>query len=78
MMPVKTVGILERAEDQILDLGERMERVRTDRLLSTLKLLGIMEHLPKDQVDRALVKLRDIEDVDRVGAPIDNRMPMRA
>ena len=55
-----------------------MERVRTDRLLSTLKLLGIMEHMPQSQADSPLSKLRDIEDVDRVGAPIDNRMPMRA
>ena len=77
-MSMEKAGILERVEDQILDLRERMERVRTDRLLSTLKLLGIMEHMPQSQADSPLSKLRDIEDVDRVGAPIDNRMPMRA
>ena len=32
-------------------------------MLSSLKTLGIMESLPVEQADGALVELRDIEDV---------------
>lgn len=50
-------------EWRVSDLIENTERVRVDRVLSTLKLLGIREHLPKRQADIALEDLKNVEDI---------------
>ena len=55
--------LLERADGRDPSRGRKAGNVGVDRLLSSLKTLGIMESLPVEQADGALVELRDIEDV---------------
>jgi len=62
-MPLEKAGVLlEQAKNRVLDRRERTERVRIDGLLSTLKPLGITDHLPRGQACSPLAKLKDVED----------------
>lgn len=54
---------LEEAERNILGFGDRFARGRIDIMLSTLKLLGIRERLPKEDANRVLAELENIEDI---------------
>lgn len=60
----QTETFLETVEKSILDFGDRFARGRIDILLSTLRLLGIRERLPKEQADIILAYLKNVEDID--------------
>ena len=53
---------LETLDKHIVDFSNNAAQGKIDLLLSTLQLLGIKEYLPKDQADRILTELKNIED----------------
>ncbi|KON30316.1 hypothetical protein AC482_04095 [miscellaneous Crenarchaeota group-15 archaeon DG-45] len=60
-------GLLEQVERNLCDFGDRVGRGRIDLMLSTLRLLGIRESLPREEADYALGALEDVEDIDGPG-----------
>lgn len=56
-------GFLEQVERNLCNIGDRVGRARIDIFLSTLRLLGIRESLPKEEADYALGELDDVENI---------------
>ena len=57
-------GFLEHVERNLCEFGDRVGRSRIDSMLSTLRLLGIRESLPREEADYALADLVEFEDIE--------------